>query len=188
MFVNMIGIIGCALSIFPNFYVVMVGRFIYGGVAGIMFGLVPKMIMEYLSIEEFSRGYGLIPNLAIELFKTGFIILNFIYMLIEKDSTEDKTEDWYWMFNFFLPAPFMGFSIIFFGLFSRSDSFHNIMKKKGRKDAVIYLKSFIKEEENPKYKRPESYYFEKIEGYRKYGVFFHKNLPDDFNTEDFLAK
>jgi MFS family permease len=140
--VNILGLAGCIISqgsseIFPdknnNYYCVMAGRLIYGGSAGILFGLVPKMIMEYLSVEEFSKGYGLIPNLAIEFFKTGFVVLNLIYMFIKKD--DDNESDWYWKFNFGIPAMFLIFSILLFGLFSRKDSFSHIMEReKNAKD------------------------------------------------------
>ena len=73
----------------------MIGRFVYGVSAGIMFGLVPKMLLEYLTVEEFEKGYGLIPNFAIELFKFAYIGFNFVYMLIKNDSDEDS-RDWYW--------------------------------------------------------------------------------------------
>ena len=76
---NMLGIGSCAMSIVPNIWVILGGRFIYGAVVGVLFGLVPKMLMEYLPFEEFIRGYGALPNMAVEIFKTIFIAWNFIF-------------------------------------------------------------------------------------------------------------
>ena len=105
----------------------MVGRFIYGVSAGIMFGLIPKMLLEYLSVEEFEKGYGLIPNFAIELFKLAYIGFNFVYMLIKNDSEED-TRDWYWQFNFGFPIPFLTLSLVLFMLCSKTDSLSHIFE------------------------------------------------------------
>ena len=97
------------------------------------------MIMEYLSVEEYSKGYGLIPNVAIELFKTSFVVFNLIYVAIKKDKEEDATEDWYWRFNFGFPIVFLAISIVLFGLCSRKDSFSHIMEKykKNQNDVML---------------------------------------------------
>ena len=94
-----------------------------------MFGLVPKMLIEYLSIEEFGKGYGLIPNLGIELFKFALLGFNIIYMVI-KDDSENDSPDWYWRFNFGFPMVFLGLSFVLFGLCNRRDSFHHILEEK----------------------------------------------------------
>ena len=128
--VNLLAIGSCMLSVANKFEVLIAGRFLYGMSAGIHFGLVPKMLTEYLSIEEFSKGYGLIPNLAIEIFKVAFVVFNIIYMFIKEDDSVDKTPDWYWRFNFGLPIIFLMISTVLFGLFSRKDSFYHIMTRK----------------------------------------------------------
>ena len=55
----------------------MGGRFLYGIIAGILFCLVPKMIVETLPHDEYVKGYGAITNLAIEGFKVVFMVFNF---------------------------------------------------------------------------------------------------------------
>ena len=148
MLANAVGIVGCMMSIIPEFHTVMAGRFVYGISAGIMFGLVPKMLMEYLSIEEFEKGYGLIPNFAIEFFKLSYIGFNFVYMLIKNDSIDD-TKDWYWIFNFALPAPFMFLSLVLFLMCAKKDSFSHIFENEEddptlqKMRAIEYLKFMI---------------------------------------------
>ena len=119
------------MSITPVFGVLVCGRFMYGLCAGIMFGLVPKMLIEYLSIEEFGKGYGLIPTLGIELFKFALLGFYMIYMVI-KDDSEDDSPDWYWRFNYGFPIIFLSLSTILFGLSSKRDSFHHIMEEKNK--------------------------------------------------------
>ena len=117
------------MSVNTDFYVVMVGRFLYGMVAGLLFGLVPTMFKEYLPYEEYVRGYGGYPNLAIELFKTVFLMFNIAYLSIKTTKEEDSTPDWYWKFNYLLPLPFMFTSLVLFICCSRKNSFHHLIRE-----------------------------------------------------------
>ena len=124
---NVLGIIACAISLAPNIWVLLIGRFLYGCVVGLLFGLVPKMLMEYLPFEEFIRGYGAIPNLAVEVFKTLFLVLNFVHTAT-KDANDTSPGN-FWMVNYGFPAPFLIISTILFGIWSRHDSFQNLVKQ-----------------------------------------------------------
>ena len=62
----------------------MGGRFLYGIISGVLFCLVPKMIVETLPQDEYVKGYGAITNLAIEAFKVLFMLINFEYEFIKK--------------------------------------------------------------------------------------------------------
>lgn len=85
---NIIGAIACCVSAVNNYWTIMVGRFLFGVIAGILFCLVPKMILETLPTDEYNKGYGAITNIAIETFKVFFMICNFEYEFAKKAETE----------------------------------------------------------------------------------------------------
>ena len=68
----------------------MGGRFLYGLAAGVLFCLVPKMIVETLPYDEYRKGYGAVTNIAIETFKIFFMVANFEYEFVKR--LEEKME------------------------------------------------------------------------------------------------
>ena len=62
----------------------MSGRILYGMAAGVLFCLVPKMIVETIPYDEYKKGYGAVTNIAIETFKILFMLANFEYEFVKK--------------------------------------------------------------------------------------------------------
>ena len=83
MLMNTVGIIGISMSGVDEYYMQMAGRILYGMSAGVLFCLVPKMIVEMLPYDEYQKGYGAITNIAIEMFKIFFMVANFEYEFLQ---------------------------------------------------------------------------------------------------------
>ena len=86
---NLLGIGACLLSVINTYSTVIIGRFIYGFVAGVMINITPKMLLETLPMDVYNSGYGAITNLAIEFFKIMDMFVNI--QLYRTASTHDGT-------------------------------------------------------------------------------------------------
>ena len=73
---NILGIGACFLSIVNNYSTVIIGRFIYGFVAGVMLNITPKMLLETIPMDLYNSGYGASTNFVIELFKILDMFIN----------------------------------------------------------------------------------------------------------------
>jgi predicted MFS family arabinose efflux permease len=73
---NILGIAACLLSVVNSYSTVIIGRFIYGFVAGVMLNITPKMLLETIPMDVYNSGYGASTNLVIELFKIIDLFLN----------------------------------------------------------------------------------------------------------------
>lgn len=73
---NILGIGACLLSVINSYSTVIIGRFIYGFVAGVMLNITPKMLLETIPMDVYNAGYGASTNLVIELFKVLDMFIN----------------------------------------------------------------------------------------------------------------
>jgi len=65
---NWIGIVGCALSLVPNMYVLCIGRTIYGFASGVMVVAAPKILNETIPSHVLDNGYSCSTNLCLNVF------------------------------------------------------------------------------------------------------------------------
>jgi MFS family permease len=73
---NILGIAACLLSVVNSYSTVIIGRFIYGFVAGVMLNITPKMLIETIPMDIYNSGYGASTNFMIELFKIMDMFIN----------------------------------------------------------------------------------------------------------------
>lgn len=55
---NIIGIVGCLMSVYPNFYVLVAGRLLYCTSAGVLIAVVPRIMEETIPQDNFDNGWG----------------------------------------------------------------------------------------------------------------------------------
>ena len=181
MIMNIVGIVGISLSGIDNYDYHMAGRILYGMSAGVLFCLVPKMIVEMLPYDEYQKGYGAITNISIESFKIFFMLANFEYEFLQSVSKQlgtTETEDYFWRFFMLAPLPFVVLSLLIFGCCVRKDTFHfSINKGKHSKDEQMkILKRMILDQK-------DIYYEKKIKEKQEFGFLFARRLPDSFGPE-----
>ena len=73
---NIIGICGSLMSVIPNYFVLLIGRFLYCFSSGVLISAVPRIIEETIPFDKYDLGFGASTNLAID-----FLIL--IYTIID---------------------------------------------------------------------------------------------------------
>jgi len=64
---NIVGIIGSLMSIYPNYFVLIGGRILYGMSAGVLIAAVPRIIEETIPEDKFDLGFGAVTNIAIDV-------------------------------------------------------------------------------------------------------------------------
>jgi MFS family permease len=84
---NILGICACLLSVINSYSTVIIGRFIYGFVAGVMLNVTPKMLLETIPEDIYNSGYGASTNLVIELFKIMDLFINIQLYRKNNDGT-----------------------------------------------------------------------------------------------------
>jgi MFS family permease len=66
---NILGVLGCVVSCVNTYSTVILGRFVYGCVGGVMISLTPKMLQQTIPMDIYNRGYGASTNLVIEAYR-----------------------------------------------------------------------------------------------------------------------
>jgi MFS family permease len=143
---NVLGIGACLLSVINSYSTVIIGRFIYGFVAGIMLNITPKMLLETIPMDLYNAGYGASTNFVIELFKIMDMFINIqLYQNASKDGTPPPVEDptqiplfTQWRIQFLLPVPFMSLALLIFIFFAREETIDYYVRH-NQKDRAIYL-------------------------------------------------
>ena len=66
---NLLGILGCLISCINTYSTVILGRFLYGCVGGVMISLTPKMLQQTIPMDIYNKGYGASTNFVIEAYR-----------------------------------------------------------------------------------------------------------------------
>ena len=64
---NIVGLLGCLLSLVANVPILCCGRFIYGFACGVIVCATPKILEETIPAHVMDNGYGTSTNLAINI-------------------------------------------------------------------------------------------------------------------------
>jgi MFS family permease len=100
---DLLGIIGSVLSIIENFYVILVGRLMYGFAAGVLVTACPKIVEETVPSAYMDLGYGISTNLGINL----FVMISLLSGLIIPSDTADLLTSQNWKIVYLIPVPLM---------------------------------------------------------------------------------
>ena len=66
---NMLGIVGCVISCINTYSTVILGRFVYGCVGGVMISLTPKMLQQTIPMDIYNKGFGASTSFVIEAYR-----------------------------------------------------------------------------------------------------------------------
>ena len=65
---DILAIIGSLMSVITNFYVIVIGRLIFGFSAGVLATACPKIVEETIPANYMDYGYGVSTNIGINVF------------------------------------------------------------------------------------------------------------------------
>ena len=68
MAMDIIGAIGCILTQIDQYYVMMIGKFLFGVAVGGLINLAPRIIEETVPVSHFDFGYGAMTMVGIDVF------------------------------------------------------------------------------------------------------------------------
>ena len=74
---NAVGIVGSILSVYPNYYALIVGRGLYCLSAGVLIAAVPRILEETIPADKYDSGFGASTNLAVD----GIVMINSILIM-----------------------------------------------------------------------------------------------------------
>ena len=119
---NIIAILGSCMSIVTNFWVLMVGRFLFGFSSGVFLCATPKVIEETIPTHLQDYGFSTSTNMMINVF---IAITMFMGVGMPEENEELKTT-YYWKFIYLSPIPILVFVLIltFFVFKHDSVNFH----------------------------------------------------------------
>ena len=63
---NIVGMGGCVLSIFDNFAIMMIGKFLFGMAAGVLIAVAPRMLEETIPHDILDKGFGATTNIGVD--------------------------------------------------------------------------------------------------------------------------
>ena len=64
---NILGIIGSLMSVYPNYFVLIAGRGFYCLSAGVLISAVPRILEETIPSDKLDLGFGASTNIAIDV-------------------------------------------------------------------------------------------------------------------------
>jgi len=68
MILDAVGMFGCILAIVDQYYVMMIGKFLFGVAVGGLITLTPRIIEETIPCQNFDFGYGAMTMVGIDAF------------------------------------------------------------------------------------------------------------------------
>jgi len=144
---NMLGIIGCLVSCINTYSTVILGRFVYGCVGGVMISLTPKMLQQTIPMDIYNKGYGASTNFVIEAYR---ILDLFLSMQLITETSSGSTvypaapQFWFhWRIMYLLPIPFMLLSMIIFVIYAREETIEFYVRNNEKEKALNLMKQVI---------------------------------------------
>jgi len=93
---NLVGLFGSCIALYLNFWIMCVGRFIYGFSAGVIMCATPKMLEETIPANVAEKGFGTSTNILIN-------VGNFLCMMLAAgmpEQSRDLQTSKFWMLEF----------------------------------------------------------------------------------------
>ena len=100
---DLLGILGCGLSVVNNFYVILGGRLAYGFAAGVLVTACPKIVEETVPVAHMDYGYGISTNLGINL----FVMISLLSGLIIPSDKAELLTSQNWKIIYLIPVPLL---------------------------------------------------------------------------------
>ena len=68
MILDAVGMFGCFLAVIDQYYVMMIGKILFGVAVGGLITLAPRMIEETIPAQHFDNGYGAMTMIGVDVF------------------------------------------------------------------------------------------------------------------------
>ena len=108
---NIVGMVGCVLSIIDNYAIMILGKFLFGMGAGVLIAVAPRMLEETIPHEIFDKGFGAMTNIGVDTLSLTCTI--FMIFLPKKESPKLQKEAIYlYKILYLIPFPMFALSFI----------------------------------------------------------------------------
>ena len=169
---NILGIIGCFLSVYDNYFVLLLGRACYCISAGVLIATVPRILEETIPTKYtpeggvetnyYDKGFGASTNLAVD----AIIMINSILVMLmpknlnpdTKHSQNDITQNYkdmgdnhYWKILYMVPVPFLAASLFISVCCFRHETVGFLVSKGKKAAAKKALKQIYMGEDDDEY-------------------------------------
>lgn len=169
---NIVGIAGCFLSVYPNYFLLIIGRAMYCFSAGVMIALVPRILEEVIPAKYtgedgveliiYDKGFGASTNLAVD----GIVMINSILVMFmpkvlnpKKTWTAQDIENNYkkmgdnhlWKYLYLIPIPLLSLSLFICICCFRHESVGFLVSKGKKAAAIKALKQIFMGESDEEY-------------------------------------
>ena len=104
---NFVAIFGCLLSIVLQFFIMCLGRFLFGFAAGVFIVATPRILEETVPGHVMDNGYGISTNIAINL----SVATSFILGLGMPNNEADLATTGFWRMIYLFPVPVCGLAL-----------------------------------------------------------------------------
>ena len=115
---NLVAILGSFLSIVTYFWVLMVGRFLYGFSSGVILCAAPKVIEETIPTHLQDYGFTTSTNMMVNV----FVAISLFMGIGMPESDEELKTTNYWKYMYLTPVPIAIFVLILSIFVYKNDS------------------------------------------------------------------
>jgi len=134
MICNIVSIIATFMSIWLNWTLMLIGRFIFSFVAGIAVAAAPKIIEETVPPHLIDRGFGQSSN-AIICFG---LFLSMVVGIAAPTEPRDLGTSDFWKIFYLIQVPFLVISLVLMIFYHKYDSLQHHVKR-GEKDVAMII-------------------------------------------------
>lgn len=131
---DLLGIVGSCLSIISNFYVILIGRLVYGFAAGVLVTACPKIVEETVPSELMDYGFGISTNIGINL----FVMISLLSGLIIPSDQAELLTSQNWKIIYLIPVPLLIIAFLLQLVVYKNDSVQYHVEH-GQKDQAISI-------------------------------------------------
>jgi len=139
----LVGCLGSILSVFDNYFLMMIGKFLFGLGAGVCITVAPRVLEETIPPEYFDKyGFGAMTNVGVDIMVlTNTIMVLFMPKEGQKHVTEAilaKSDLYKWLY--LIPVPLFGTAFILAIMCFRRETPGFYIHKKDKVHAVRALR------------------------------------------------
>lgn len=134
---NIVGILGCFLSVQDEYFVMMLGKLFFGMGAGVLIAVAPRILEETVPSTLIDSGFGAMTNVGVDAVSlTSTIFIMFMPRAGGKDSAKEMKDSKLYKLLYLLPVPMFATSFLLNIMCFRRETMGYYIHKKDKENSI----------------------------------------------------
>lgn len=151
---NLVGIVGCILSVQNHYLIMMLGKVFFGMGAGVLIAVAPRILEETIPADLIDRGFGAMTNVGVDAMSlTSTIFIIFMPKKGGKNSEKEMKESKLWKILYLLPIPMFATSFLLNIMCFRRETMGFYIHRKDKENSIRAIRQIHMGETTEEYNR-----------------------------------